>query len=90
MGNWLFTLDFHNGFHHVKILPKHQFLLSLQWHHHCFAFKVCPFSLNASPWIFTCIVKASMNTLVWKGIWCLAYMDNIIVMVSSRVEALQA
>jgi hypothetical protein len=53
VGDWLITLDFQDGFHHVKVLPKHQFLLGLRWRHHQYTFQACPFSLNASPWIFT-------------------------------------
>jgi hypothetical protein len=53
VGDWLITLDFHDGFHHVEVLPKHQFLLGLWWRHQQYTFWACPFGLNASPWIFT-------------------------------------
>lgn len=49
-----------------------------------------PFGLNTSLWAFTQFVKATTNQLITLGIWCLAYMDDIIVMALSKVEALQA
>ncbi len=64
---------------------KHRFqpLLGLQWQNQQFTFRVFLLGLNTLPWVFTRFMKFTANTLVTKGIQCLAYMDNIIMMVPS-------
>jgi hypothetical protein len=53
-------------------------------------FQVFPFGLNASPWAFTRFVKFMANSLTTRGIRCLAYMHDIIMMAPSWLAALQA
>jgi ABC-type uncharacterized transport system permease subunit len=88
VGNFLFTLDFCDGFHHVEVECRFQPLLGVWWWNQWFMFRVFLFGLNASPWVFTRFVKFMVNALVAKGIWCLAYMDDIIVMAPSWPAAL--
>jgi hypothetical protein len=88
-GDWLFTIDFCNGFQHMEVNRLHQHLLAIQWRGHHYTYKVLPFGLNASPWFFTHFVNAMTNALNVKGICCLAYMDDLIVMAPSQAQVLQ-
>lgn len=88
-GDYMFTIDFQDGFFHAEVHPSHQHLLGIRWRNRRYAYQGFPFGLNASPWIFTRFVRATTRALMAKGVRCLAYMDDLIVMASSLAEALE-
>jgi hypothetical protein len=52
-GDFLFTLDFQDGFFHMEVHPDHQRLLGIKWRGVCYAYHTFPFGLSALLWIFT-------------------------------------
>jgi hypothetical protein len=52
-GDWSATIDFQDGFQHIKVHPNHQQLLGFKWRGIHYTFTVLPFSLSASLWAFT-------------------------------------
>lgn len=89
-GNWTFTMDFHDSFHHMEVLPQHQPFLGFMWKscHYCFC--VLLFGLSTSPWVFMRFVKAMVRHLQWTGIHAMVYMDDMIVMPLLKEAALLA
>ncbi len=88
-GDFLIMIDFWDGFHHVEVHPSHQHLLGLHWWNRCYVFKFFPFRLNALLWVFTCLVHATTMALMKKGMCCMVYMDDLIVMAPSFNPVIQ-
>ncbi len=85
-GDWSATIDFWDGFQHVKVHPNHQHLLGFKWRGTCYAFTVLPFGLAASPWAFTRFVRTTVTHLRQLGMRVLAYMDDLFIMGSSFAD----
>jgi hypothetical protein len=83
LGDFLFMIDFKDGFHHMEVHPDHQHLLSFHWWNCQYVFCAFPFSLNALLWVFTQFMCAMMLALMVKGVQCMVYMDDLIVMAPS-------
>jgi hypothetical protein len=89
-GDWSATINFQDGFQHVKVHPDHQHLLRFKWIGVHYTFTVLPFSLSASPWAFTHFIQTTVAHLQQLGIHVLAYMDNLFIMGSSHAKAEQS
>lgn len=89
-GDWHLTINFHNSFHHIKVMPHHQSYLRFTWKGRQHCFKVLPFSLSVSPWGFMHFIQATVHHLHHLGLQALTYMDDLIVMAPSKIEAFQA
>jgi len=85
--NFITMIDLKDSFHHVSVLPAHQHLLAFAWQNQMYTFQVLPFSLAASPWIFTHYVQATVCFLCHQGIQVMAYMDNVIILSQSYTKA---
>ena len=48
-----------------------------------------PFGLNIAPRIFTKLISFTVLCLEKEGIWCLPYLDDLLIIADSREECLQ-
>ena len=51
-------------------------------------FRVMPFGLNLAPRIFTKIISYVVHRLSLEGIWCLPYLDDLLIIAMSEEECL--
>ena len=47
-------------------------------------FNCLPFSLSSAPWVFTKTLKPALAILQVRGVWLIAYIDDILVLAESR------
>lgn len=87
--DWLTKLDVKDAFLHIPIHVAHRDFFRFRWKRRHFRFKVMPFGYCDSPRIFTKVMKCVMETLRQRGVRCVAYLDDILIIASSREESLQ-
>lgn len=56
-GDYMFTIDLKNGFHHVPVHPDSRPFLAFRWKGNFYRYKVLPFGLSASPYCFTKVLR---------------------------------
>ena len=74
----------------IPIHPQDQHLLGVQWENCSYVDKRLPFGLRSAPKIFSAVADAIQFILTKKGIHnCLHYLDDYILVASSKSEAEQ-
>lgn len=89
MGWWMVTFDLAQGYHHLLMAPSAQKLLGFQFQGKWFRYRVLPFGLCWSPWIFTKVIRAMITYWRRQGIFCMAYIDDFVVLAPTWEELLQ-
>ena len=88
-GDWLVKLDLKDAYLLVPILPNHQKFLRFRWKRRHFQFRCLPFGLSSAPRVFTKIMKVVVAYLRERGIRLIIYLDDILIMCHSLIEAQQ-
>ena len=57
LGDWAVSLDLRDAFFHVDIFPRDRKWLRFSWRDCSYQYKVLPFGLSQSPWVFTRVVR---------------------------------
>ena len=83
-GDWMTSIDLSDAFQHVSIHPSSRRFLRFVWNHRLYQYKALPFGLSLSPWIFTKLLKPLLKWARRRGIRLTAYLDDFMVMASSR------
>ena len=86
-GDWLVKLDLKDAYLSVPIHPAHQKFLKFQWQGSTWQFQSLPFGLSSAPYVFTKLMKSVVATLRKLGIRLVLYLDDMLVMASSKEEA---
>ena len=86
---WTISIDFREGFWHVPISPTKRPYLGFRWRGQNWQFRAMPFGLNVAPRIFTKIVAHAIKLMAAEGIWCLPYLDDLLIIAATREECLQ-
>ena len=85
---WLVKADVKEAHRMIPIRPHDEHLLGVQWENCLYVDKRLPFGLRSVPKIFSAVADAIQLTK--KGIHnCLHYLDNYILVASSKSEAEQ-
>ena len=82
--DWAFSLDLKDAYLHVPIHPESRSLLGFQYQNRTFQYQVLPFGLRDSPWVFTRLVATLVSHLRCRGIRIHHYLDDWLVLASSR------
>ena len=78
LGDWFFTFDLFNGYHHIDIGVEHRkylgFSYKLEGKDRFFTFASLPFGLSTAPYVFTKVMKPLVS--YWRGnakknSWCI-------------------
>ena len=73
------SVDLKDGYWHVPITPKKRPYLGFEYQNTRYQFRAMPFGLNIAPRIFTKLIAHVTKTAAEKGIFMLAYLDDILV-----------
>ena len=82
--DWAISLDLKDAYLHVPIHPESRSLLGFQYQNRTFQYQVLPFGLRDSPWVFTRLVVTLVSHLRCRGIRIHHYLDDWLVLASSR------
>ena len=86
---WTVSLDLENGYWHVPITPKKRPYLGFRYKNQNWQFRGMPFGLNIGPRIFTKIIAHVIKVMATKGIWCLPFLDDLLIIASTEEECRQ-
>ncbi|XP_065177287.1 uncharacterized protein LOC135807202 [Sycon ciliatum] len=87
--DWLVKLDLKDAYFVVPIHHDFRRLLRFRWSGQLFQFQCLPFGLSSAPRVFTKLMKVPMAILRSQGVRLIIYLDDLLIMASSAVEALE-
>lgn len=86
-GDWAASLDLKDAYFHVKIHERDRKWLRFTWNNCIFQFRVLPFGLSLSPWVFTKVIKEIVSfTRNQEDMRMHAYLDDWLILASSEEE----
>ena len=88
-GYWTISIDLKDGFWHVPVTPGKRPFLGFRWRNENWQFRAMPFGLNVAPRIFTKIIAHVVKVMAEAGIWCLPYLDDLLIIASTQEECQQ-
>ena len=83
-GDYFIKIDFENAYLHVAMEAESSQWLGFQIGSKVYRWVAMPFGLNIAPRSFTKLVRPVMAVLRPRGIRCLAYLDDLILMAHSE------
>ena len=89
LGDWAATIDLKDAYFHLPIHHRFRRFLRFGWRGKIYEYLVLPFGLCVAPFIFTKLTKPIAAFLRSRGIRCVFYLDDILVIGSSREECQQ-
>ena len=88
MGFWTASLDLKDGFWHLSIFHKLRPFLGFKYRNQIWQFRAKPFGLNIAPRTFTKLIAHMVKVMASEGIWCLPFLDDLLILAASRKECL--
>ena len=82
--DWAVTLDLKDAYLHVPVHPDSRSLLGFSFLGRTYLYQVLPFGLKDSPWVFTRLVATVVAHLRLLGIRIFYYLDDWLIVASSR------
>ena len=73
---WAVSLDLKDAYLHVPVHPQSRRLLGFKYQDKTYVYKVLPFGLKDSPWVFSRIVATVIAHLRLQGIRIFYYLDD--------------
>ena len=85
-GDYMVTIDFKDAYFSIPIHQSHRKFLRFSWRNQLFQFAALPFGLTSAPRVFTKVLKPVIASMRQRGIRCLIYIDDLIIVASSKME----
>ena len=83
-GFWTISVDLLDGYWHVPIAPNKRPYLGFRYNGQAWQFRAMPFGLNVAPRAFTKLVSHVVREMARAGIWCLPYLDDLLIIAPTR------
>ena len=87
-GAWTISLDLKDGFWHLSVARTFRPYLGFRYRDQNWRFRAMPFGLNIAPLVFTKLIKFTVNKLAEENIWCLPYLDDLLIIAHSKEDCL--
>ena len=87
-GFWSVSLDLKDGYWHVPVAPRKRPYLGFRYKGQNWQFRAMPFGLNIAPRIFTKVMAHIVKVMATEGIWCLPYLDDLLILAPTKEECL--
>ena len=88
-GDWMTRLDLKDAYFAIPIHPDHRKYLQFKWRGGIYQFNALPFGLSTAPRVFTKILRPVVGILRERGIRCVIYLDDILLLSQCRQQACQ-
>ena len=82
--DWAVSLDLKDAYLHVPIHPQSRRLLGFRFQGKTYVYKVLPFGLKDSPWVFSRLVATVIAHLRLQGIRIFYYLDDWLIVAESQ------
>ena len=87
--DWGASIDLKDAYFHVEIHPADRKWLRFVWDGEVFQFRVLPFGLSLSPWVFTRVVRELASLARAQGIRLRVYLDDWLILAASSRQCSQ-
>ena len=87
-GYWTTSIDLKDGYWHIAVCRAKRPFLGFRWGDQNWQFRAMPFGLNVAPRIFTKLIAHVVAVMTKAGIWCLPYLDDLLIIAETREECL--
>lgn len=87
-GDWATSIDLKDVYFHISVNRRFRRFLRLRWRGLLYEYLVLPLGLCLAPLIFTLVTKPLQAFLHARGIRCVFYLDDILILGSSREECM--
>ena len=85
---WTTSIDLKDGFWHVPVSRAIRAFLGFRWRNQNWQFRAMPFGLNIAPRIFTKVIAHVVKLMAQAGIWCLPYLDDLLIIAATKEECI--
>ena len=85
---WSVSLDLRDGYWHVAVTRRKRPYLGFMYRGQKWQFRAMPFGLNIAPRIFSKLIAHVVKIMAKEGIWCLPYLDDLLILARTRKECL--
>jgi hypothetical protein len=85
-GDYMGSIDLKDAYFSVPIARDHRKFLRFIWENQRYQFTCLPFGLSSSPRVFTKVLRPVVAALRHQGIRMVIYLDDLLVMASSKNE----
>ena len=82
--DWAVSIDLKDAYLHVPIHPQSRRFLGFRYHDKTYTYKVIPFGLKDSPWVFSRIFATVIGHLRRQGIRIFYYLDDWLLVAESQ------
>ena len=82
-------IDLKDAYFSIPIDPQHQSFLRFKWQKRAYQFTCLPFSLSSALRVFTKILSPVVEFLCSKGIRCVIYLDDILLLDQNRAKLIE-
>ena len=83
--DWAVSIDLKDAYRHVPIHPQSRLFLGFKYQNRNFIYKVLPFGLKDSPWVFSRVVASVIGHLRRLGVRIFYYLDDWLLVAESLV-----
>ena len=88
IGYWTVSIDLKDGYWHIPVAPNKRPFLGFRYRNQDWQFRAMPFGLNIAPRTFTKVMTQVTKELSQMGIWCLIYLDDLLIIAPTREECI--
>eukprot|EP00736_Rhodelphis_marinus_P003111 Rmarinus@m.28489 len=86
-GDFMTKVDISDAYSHVPVHPSRRRYLRFLWRGVLYEFLALPFGLNIAPREFTKLMRPVVGYLRQRGVRCLIYLDDILLVAKGRRQA---
>ena len=79
-GDWMTSIDLRDAYLSVPVAQEDRRYLRFRWRETLFEFQCLPFGLSSAPRVFTKLLKPVVALLRARGIRCILFLDDMLVM----------
>ena len=88
-GDQMAKLDLKDAYFSVPVAEDHRKFLQFQWRDQLLQFTCLPFGLSSAPYVFTKLLRPVLTSLRDKGVRCLIYLDDMLILGRTAEELKQ-
>lgn len=89
-GDWMLSVDLKDAYFQIPVHPESRKFLRFVWEGHTYQFTVLCFGLSTAPQVFTRVMALPSAALHKQGIRLLRYLDDWLLLASSKQEAMRS
>ena len=86
LGYWTASLDLKDGFWHLMVHSKMRPYLGFKYRNQFYQFRAMPFGLCVAPRVFTKLIAHMIKKMAEVGIWCLPFLDDLLIIAATKEE----